>query len=439
MFSALAASVVLAACGAPARERAPDPRCGDALDGRADEAAASQPGWMAVPRAVLWVPRAASRAVFWPVVTTGDLVEHNHVMDWLTAILTTDDHRVGVRPEIVYSTSFLPTGGLRLFYRRLPGEGSEIVGRFLTAGPSVLYGELQLHGPDRWGLTLDASFNRRDDRLFAGVGPNSASDLAAQGWAAARYGSDIWLAELRWRRPLPAVPHLVPTVHGDLQRRDYQADAVRGGPSVVEVFGPALAELPGFYSGLRMAHAGGGLALDLRNHARDGSGVTVAADATYGHGVAGDPTQDLLVSGETVLALGFTDRLLLLRGRAAMVQPMGGTTTLPFDELVTPSGGAGMRGFPEGRFRGESGIVGTAEYRYYIASSMDAALFTDVGTVAGRRFSGLRGDRWFPTFGLGIRIYQPSGPHWEAPARTGIQVAYAPDAGVRVMLTLAGF
>ena len=48
-----------------------------------------------------------------------------------------------------------------------------------------------------------------------------------------------------------------------------------------------------------------------------------------------------------------------------------------------------MRGFPEGRFRGVSGIVGTAEYRWYISSYFDATLFTDVGTVAGPNFSGL--------------------------------------------------
>jgi hemolysin activation/secretion protein len=69
---------------------------------------------------------------------------------------------------------------------------------------------------------------------------------------------------------------------------------------------------------------------------------------------------------------------------------------VPFQELIAPAGLSGKRGFPDGRFRGESGVVGTAEYRYYIASGVDAALFSDVGTVGGRAFSGLRADRLFP-------------------------------------------
>ena len=55
------------------------------------------------------------------------------------------DHRRragGRAPVVQYTTGFLPTGGLRFFYRRLPGPGSEIAGRFQTAGPAVFVGEL---------------------------------------------------------------------------------------------------------------------------------------------------------------------------------------------------------------------------------------------------------------------------------------------------------
>ena len=76
-------------------------------------------------------------------------------------------------------------------------------------------------------------------------------------------------------------------------------------------------------------------------------------------------------------------------GKAAMVEPLG-DAPIPFEELITPSGQAGMRGFPEGRFRGESGLVGTVEYRWYISSYLDASLFTDVGDGGG---AGLPGDR----------------------------------------------
>jgi hypothetical protein len=437
-----------APCAPAANDRPPDLACGEALDGRAEPSASSS---LAVPRAVLWVPRAAAQVVLWPVLTASDLIEHHHLFDWMTAVLTTDDRLVGVRPELSYSTDFLPAIGLRVFDRRLPGEGSEVAGRFLTAGPSIVLVETRLRTSDRVGLTIGASLNRRDDRLFAGIGPNSAADLQAQGRALARYGSNVWMTELRWSRRLPW--RLAADLHGDLQRRDYEADSVNGGPSVATIFGrppgqcaadglPAAcvddALVPGFSDGTRIAHAGADLVLDFRDHARDGSGLSAAAAATFAQGLGGDPSRHVMLLGETVLAWGGRDRVLLLRGRAAMIEPLT-SAPVPFDELVSPAGQFGMRGFSDGRFRGESGLVGTAEYRYYIASTLDASVFTDVGTVAGRRFSGLRGDRWFPDFGVGFRLYVPEGPYWEAVPHTGLQLAYAPDAGLRVMLNLAGF
>jgi len=437
------------ACDAPPESRPPDPRCGEALDGRRPP---EPPSALIVPRAVLWVPRLTSRVVFWPVVRTSDLVESNRVLGWARSILTTDDGLVGVRPELRYSTSFISTAGLRLFWKRLPGAGTEATARFLTAGPSVFDGRVELHGPDRYGLTLGAGWSRRDDRLFAGIGPASDAELAAAGRGRARYGSDALAADLRWLRRLPG--RFSTELHGDLARRDYQAGDVRGGPSVAALYGlppdacaaaavppascvdPAL--VPGFGRGLRVAHAGGTLALDLRDPARDGSGASAAVGATFAEGLGGDPSRHVLVSGESVLALGGSDRVLLLRAWGAMVEPLG-DAPVPFEELVSPSGSAGMRGFPEGRFRDRSGLVGTAEYRWFNAFNLDASLFADVGTVAGRAFSDLRWDRWYPSFGAGLRLSSPVGPYWMATPGTGLQVAYAPGNGFRALFSLAAF
>lgn len=437
-------------CDGPARDRPPDPRCGETLDTRAPT---QPPESLDVPRAVLWAPRAASRALFWPVVKTEELVESHRLFGWMEALLTTDDRQVGVRPELNYTTSFLPTGGLRLFYRRLPGEGTEASARLLTGGPTVWLGQVGLRGPDWTGLSLTGTYNQRDDFLFAAIGPNSNADLAAAGREAARYQSALWMAELRWTRALsPRLLRLA--LHGDLQRRDNSANDVRGGPSVAAVFGLPSdqcaaaggaaagcvddALVPGFARGVRVAHGGATLVLDTRPHTRDGGGFSSAVDATVAQGIAGDPSRHLAASAEAVVAFGGTDRQLLLRGRAAVVEALGGGA-IPFQELVSPAGMNGMRGFADGRFRGQSGIIGTAEYRYFIASAVDAALFSDVGTVGGRGFSGMRADRLFPTFGLAFRVYHVSGPHWEATPTTGLQLAYAPEGGVRLSISVAAF
>lgn len=446
--SGVPGSATIQPCVGAVSDRAPDPRCGEALDGRIPPGPSPD---MAASRAALAVPRLAARAIFWPLVEGSDAVEHYRVVDWLHALLTTDDGRVGVRPIVHYSTTFLSSVGARFFFQRLPGVGSGITGQVETAGPGVVIGQLALHSPSRFGLVLWGTVNRRNDRLFAGIGSNSASTLAAEGRGIARFGSDNLDADLRWSRPLPW--RLVAYAHGDLRHHDYTAADVRGGRSVSELYGlapdactslgqsfPCVDEqaLPGFDRGLRVAHMGVGLGLGLRDPGRERAGGSLIVDATVAQGIAGDPSRHATFLAETVLALGAYDHALLLRGRAAMVHRLS-DAPVPFEELVSPAGLAGMRGFPEGRFRGQSGVVGTAEYRWYISSYVDASLFTDLGTVAGGGFSGIGTARWFPSYGTGLRFFKTQGPYWEAIAYNGVQLAYAPDDGFRFMFAMAGF
>jgi hypothetical protein len=458
-LAALAAPAVLAAeaapppasCAEPAEARAPDPRCGEELDGRPPEEPA--PDGAGAARAILWMPRMLSRAVFWPLVEGSAFIEDHHVGDWATAVLTSDDGKIGVRPLLTYATSFLPTVGAHGFYRRLPGStaGSSLDAAVRTAGPSVILTELAFSTPRTLGLTGNVGWNRRHDRLFSGIGPNSANDLEAMGRGNSRFASDAARAELRWSRPLPRRFGL--SLHTDGQHRNYSAENVRGGSSIAEVYGsgdPACAgstsnacvdpmQVPGFQNGLRIIHGGAALAWDLRNHDRDGSGFAASLDATYGHGVAGDPSNHATFTGEVVGAIGGLDRQLVLRGSAATVRALG-DAPVPFEELIVPSGYAGMRGFPDGRFRGGSAVVGTAEYRWYIAARMDATLFTDVGTVSqGQGFSDFRADRWFPDVGVGLRVYRLPGPHWQGQISGGVELAYAPESGPRVLLAVAPF
>jgi hypothetical protein len=322
---------------------------------------------------------------------------------------------------------------------------------FRTAGPAVLIGQVGWRGPDWSGLALLGTWSRRNDRLFAGIGPHTDAELADAGQGSARYASNNLGAAVHWARRLPA--RLVVQAHGGLDRRDYGAGDVNGGPSVADRFGlpadacagrglpaPCVdeAEMPGFYGGLRVARAGGGLGLDVRNRARDGSGFSLFADGTFTQGVAGDPSRHATYAAETVAALGWNDKLLLVRGRATMADRLG-TAPIPFDELVIPSASIDMRGFPDGRLRGESGLFGSVEYRWYISSDLDATLFTDVGTVAGARFSGLDRSRWFPSYGLGFRFYGAATAYWESRPLAGVQVAYAPEGNLRLLLSLAAF
>lgn len=433
-------------CDQPAAARPPDPRCGEALDGRPPVEAK-----VTLPQAALTVPRLAARGVFWPIVKTSDFVEEHKLLPWMTALLTTDDGLIGLRPSVQYSTGFLPTGGLRFFDRRLPGPGSELSAHLATGGPQAILAEALAQGPAWLGLSLRGSWNRRHDRLFAGIGPNTEEQLAARGQGLARYASDNAFAELRWSRELAT--GLMVAVHTDLTRHDFSAASVTGGSSVAAVYGlspDACAQvglpgscvdpnvLPRFDRGLRVAHGGVGLAFDRLTSVRDGGGYRVEVDASFAQGLARDPSQYVRLSGEGIAGIGGRDRAVLFRLRAATVEKLL-YEPVPFDELVDPAARQGLRGFPDGRLRGNSGALATLEYRWFVAFNLDATLFVDAGTVAGERFSGLRMDHIFPDFGFGLRRSHPEARYWLAPTDDGIQVTYAPETGVRLLLSVAPF
>jgi hypothetical protein len=408
------------------------------------------PAGTSAAQVALTPPRYAARALFWPVLKVSELLEVHRVIPWMEAVLTTDDKKTGVRPELQYATDFLPRGGLRFFTRAVPG--TELTARVRSSGPPATLAELGVTTPPWLGLQLRGGWQRRRDLLFAGLGPATDDQLEARGLHKARYGADAYSTELRWSRRFLGA--LSPSLHGDVQHRSYTADGTYGGPSIGQIFGGdplVCAQLgypggcvdptavPGFGRGLRVAHAGAGLALDLGRHGRDGSGFSLAFEGDYGQGLTGDPTRLVRASAETLVAIGGLDRVLLLRLHAATVEPIPGTE-VPFEELVAPAGQTGMRGFPEGRFRDRSGWVATAEYRWFVAFNLDASLFVDAGSVAGPRFAGLGSNRVFHTFGIGLRRYATLPAHyWLAPAGDGVQVAYAPDDGFRALVSLADF
>jgi hypothetical protein len=128
----------------------------------------------------------------------------------------------------------------------------------------------------------------------------------------------------------------------------------------------------------------------------------------------------------------------LLRGLAAVVEPLR-AGFVPFDDLVSPSGWMGMRGYPDGRFRGYSGVNGTVEYRWLIAHRLDASVFVDDGAVAGRWFEGLRLRSFFPSGGVGLRMFEVDHRYWDKSVAHSVQLAYGPESGVRFLLSAAAF
>ena len=432
------------ACDAP--DRAPDPRCGETLDGREPP---QTPAGRRAAQVVLTPPRAAARLMLLPVVEATAGAERHGVFAWLRAITTSDDGKVGVRPEIQYSTGFVGSVGFGMFYRRFPDPTSELVARLKAGNTNIVHAELSARGPHWLGLILGAFWDRRDDRLYAGIG-NPAPGAPAP--VQARYRGDIYRAEALWYTSRGGP--LMLTLRTGAEGREYAADDVRGGPSVAVAYGapPATCAalglqspctdpllVPEFNVDRRLLYQRARLGLDLRPPGRDNSGLELGLEGSILHGLAADPSRHARVSFDGLAQIGGIDRALLLRFVAAAVEPLG-RAPIPFDEMVSPTGGNGIRGLPDGLLRDRSGLVGTAEYRWLISSALDASLFVDSGAVAGPWFAGLSPEDFRTSVGVGLRLYgRARARYWQESASQGVQVAYARGQGVRLMLTMPLF
>src|SRR5262249_50785550 len=156
--------------------------------------------------------------------------ERHNVFPWLTALTTSDDGKVGIRPQLQYATNFLPTLGFSVFYRRLPEPGSEVNALVRAGSTQVWRVELGLLGPRRFGLSLNAFWDHRNDRLFAGIGdpPHDVNPVRS------RYRGEIKRVELQWVAPRAGRLSLV--FRAGAEGRSYFTTDVRGGPSIAEIY-----------------------------------------------------------------------------------------------------------------------------------------------------------------------------------------------------------
>ena len=192
---------------------------------------------MAVPRLVLGVPRLAAAAVFFPVLEATELAERHHLYERAYWALTSDDRLVGLRPDAALVSGFAPSAGPRFFPPRVLGPASSLELRGRSAGRDIVETALHLesnpYGP--FPFAIHATYDRRDDALFAGTRGQTDAELAAEGRGQARYAFDRGVLAL-------AHPHrfsraLTVTAEAGLDLRDYgRGDPRSGDPSIEQVF-----------------------------------------------------------------------------------------------------------------------------------------------------------------------------------------------------------
>jgi len=200
-------------------------------------------------------------------------------------------------------------------------------------------------------------------------------------------------------------------------------------PSIEQRFDATSA--PGLAGAPRYVHADVGIERDTRDLPDYPSrGGFYRVQATSFRDVEGTGQGFRRLDAEAIryLRLYHDKTGLAVRGRVTLSQTADGNT-VPFYLLPTLGGSDTLRGYSDYRFRDRNAALLDVEYRWRVFSLMDAALFTDAGTVAPAARDLLH-DRWSRDYGFGVRL------HSEQRSLARIDVARGAE-GMRVVFTMA--
>ena len=363
---------------------------------------------LAVPRALLFLPRLASDLVLWPIVRGAVLAHELHLLGYAERVLYFDrQHLSGWHPTLSFSSRLGPRAGIKVFHDSVFGNQEELEASASFLGGYARAYELALRG-DRIGgsrlwLHVRARHETEEVSLFGGVGivdgsrqgtgldPRASNRLSyfgqtrqlgllQAGYAAGEAGSRI-------------KPGL--SLIGN--RRRFRPAAKR--EQATEVYDTS--RLVGFDGGSTTVEVQANLLADFRNHrGLDSSGTFFEAFGGRAFGL--HPYRYWHWGAEALHTIDLFKRTRLLILRAAVEAVAGEAHRIPFSELPRLGGPDRMRGYQEGQFRDRIAVFAGAEYHYPIHRNIHGQLFIDAGTVAPRYSDLVERERWKVGYGAGL-------------------------------------
>ncbi|MCA9604351.1 MAG: BamA/TamA family outer membrane protein [Myxococcales bacterium] len=391
--------------------------------------------------ALLWVPRVLTAPLYLvseylvrrPLGWLISELERSEVVDFLLGFFTAGGNEdFVILPTAFFDFGFAPSGGLYAAWRRFIVEENRISLHAASGGEDWLLATLSDHAslPDQMELRFRASALKRPDQQVGGIGYDGTQTPIA------RFGIEQIEGSVRYGlRPWPGI-ELDYTV--GYRGVGYVDESWDGQPSVGQA---NRRDLPAFESGYSSILVHGRLVLDTRtgcgNAGRtsgwdtaqqilssderaelpDGAcelasgGLRVALEASEHFGFGGMAASEWLrVAGEVVAATDFLGRgrVLSLRGRVHLVEPLGGARIVPFTELVSLS--EAMRGFQPGRLYGATLASLSLEYVWPVWAFLDGSLHFDVGNVFDQSFQDFDVERLRMSFGV-LLAPRASGDH----------------------------
>jgi hypothetical protein len=305
---------------------------------------------------------------------------------------------VGMRPRI----------GLFFYWDALLGAGNALQLQVDTWGAESLgltvMDRLELSDRRAW-LSLRLSGEKRDDFLFAGLGPRSDNDDLAR-FQALRGEGRLALELLPSRR-------LRVTAWLGTRAVRYDDEGCCDEPTVMQRVGNLELEIPpGFERGFTAWNHGAEVVIDTRRvRPNPGSGIRIE--------VRGEHAIDLETSGESqwlryggsvsgILDLTGTRRELSLTLDTSFADPIAGGI-VPFTEQASLGGSEPLPAFLPGRLLDRSAAAATLMYEWPIWVWLDAQIHIGAGNVFGAHLAGLDPELARLSFGLGVADRNPDG------------------------------
>lgn len=364
---------------------------------------------------LIWVPRGLLYPIHLvldygirrPIVWGIKEVEKHHIAERIHEALTWDDGRAALFPMAYLDWGVRPNVGLSFNWREFAPNHDIYVAGF--GGPNDLWAgffelEQRLFRDDSASINWAGSYVRRPDNLFYSINDQSGRCAALD--RGCRYRSATGEAHAR----LAAYEQTLSGVELDLMLRHTRFSTQADIPSVTTTEADDLAA---FDSGYLLLRPRLHLAWDTRARNVDftsGTGIRLDAFGSYNSDVQGRDAMWVRAGGE---AAGFYDigagNVFGARVYAETLQNVGsrgddGTREpVPFHELIRLGGNERMRGFLNGRLRGQNAWTATLDYRYPILWALDAEIFTSIGNVY-ESFSDFELSNNFLNYGLSLRL-----------------------------------
>ncbi len=349
--------------------------------------------------------------------------------------LAVHEQTTGVLPLVTFVNGMQPGLGLSAFADRLFVDWHLVrISAVTDFQRNLMLGLLNRATLGEHGeLNLLAAYQRRNDMVFHGVGPETTKgdesrferrkpsiELEAA-FGSARRASQSSTANgiMAGNFPTHGGPKPTPeTVLGarlsveasenDFACTSHSADicGVDGieGSADDRFNGAKRAEAAYFWAGYALLRTKALVSFDLREQSH---GVRLDVFGRYGEGLGerARRVRFFRYGGELsafVDLTGHRRRLLSARLYIELLERARGHDA-PFAELITLGGPDALRGFLRGRFQGDSAALATLDYSWPIWSFIDATLFYDMGNVFARQLTDFDIAKLRGSYGLILR------------------------------------